>query len=78
MSDEQIAEVAEWLRDIGYGFDFSAPDHPLPEFLRVPLAEAWRDASGDPSVSVDDWIWSLTIEGAFGDPAICDPQERTR
>lgn len=35
MTPDLTAEVAAWLVEVGYGFDWRAPDHPLPE--------AWHD-----------------------------------
>jgi hypothetical protein len=43
MMPDLTAEIAAWLVEVGYGFDWRAPDHPPPEALRWPLAKAWHD-----------------------------------
>jgi hypothetical protein len=60
---DTLTEIAEWLRAVGYPFDWSAPDHPLPEPLRRPLTEAWR--GDDLTVSFDEWEGTLRVEGAW-------------
>jgi hypothetical protein len=66
-----VREVADWLRDIGYGVDFSAPDYPLPEPLRRPLAESWwrREQAEFPeetrTETVESYMKMLDEEGAW-------------
>lgn len=61
--------VAEWLRQIGYGYDIVAPDAPLPEELRRPLAEAWFNYEhadqGPTTETVEDYMATLDAEGAW-------------
>lgn len=59
-----IDDMAEWLCAINYGADYAYPKHPLPEFLRLPFAEAWwrREGCND---TVEDYMWMLQQEGAW-------------
>jgi hypothetical protein len=59
-----LDEIARWLVDVGYPFDWSAPGHPVPEALRPPLAEAWHahDAIDE---SVEDYYATLAEEAGW-------------
>ena len=59
-------QMARWLCAIGYGVDFSASDHPLPEEMRLPLAVEWWRRDGCPAdTSIDDYYGMLEFEGAW-------------
>jgi hypothetical protein len=69
-----LAEISDWLVEIGYPFDWCAPDHPVPHVLRRPLAEAWKRHDDSQSqmmpiagvpLTTDDYLGTLEVEGAW-------------
>jgi hypothetical protein len=57
-TEQTLAEIADWLRGVGYGIDwFTGSNHQLPESLRRPLAHVWwADAQNSDVESSDETV----------------------